>query len=86
MSEMSKSQLKRRIMELSFAKLECQLFLDTHPECRNALDHFYRYSDELDELTEMYDAEHGPLTPSGIHGDRWSWVDTPWPWQNEKGE
>ena len=85
MSNANKDALLMKIQELSFARLECQLFLDTHPECMNALLHFKRYGTELDALTKEYEMKYGPLTPSAALGDRWSWIDTPWPWHIENG-
>ena len=85
MSNANKVALIRKIQDLSFARLEGQLFLDTHPECMNALEHFKMYGAELAALTAEYEMKYGPLTPSAVTGDRWSWVDTPWPWQIENG-
>ena len=85
MNHTERDTLKRKIQELSFARLECQLFLDTHPECMNALEHFKKYDTELATLTAEYESKYGPLTPAAVLGDRWSWVDTPWPWQIENG-
>ena len=86
MSNLSRDALLRKIQELSFVKVECELFLDTHPECKMALDHYRKAIEELDTYMEEYQMKYGPILATASHGDRWSWVETPWPWQLEKGE
>ena len=84
---MTKDALLRKIQELSFAKVECELFLDTHPDCRQALDYYHRLIDELGAYVMEYENAYGPLTAAASIGDKWTWVDGPWPWQlSEKGE
>ena len=78
---MTENELLKRIQELSFAKLETQLYLDVYPENSAAQRHFHELCDKLDSLVDQYQGEHGPLLPDGSRTDRWSWVDTPWPWQ-----
>lgn len=80
---MSKQELMSKIRSLSFAKCETELFLDTHPDCREALDYFRDLCYRLKMATEEYEESYGPLTSSASSGERWSWVDTPWPWQIE---
>ena len=80
---MSKQELMNKIRSLSFAKCETELFLDTHPDCREALDYFHDVAERLKMATEEYEEQYGPLTSAGSSRERWSWVDTPWPWQIE---
>ena len=80
---MNKAELLRRIQELSFACVESELFLDTHPDCMAALDFFKKTKAELEMATEEYENKYGPLTAKGVMGGKWSWIDGPWPWQVE---
>ena len=74
--------LDEQIRALGFVKAELELYLDTHPNCRIALDYYYRTVEELKRLTEMYQNTVGPLTAMGnVSTERWQWVDGPWPWQ-----
>lgn len=84
MSEMTRDMLLRKIQELSFTIVELGLFLDTHPECKMALDAYKERKRELDEYTERYELNYGPLVATSTNGDRWTWIDTPWPWQIEE--
>jgi spore coat protein JB len=80
-------ELLRKIQELSFVKTEIELFLDTHPNSRVALDSYKEVIVALRDLVTRYQAEYGPITAEGgAMGDRWSWVDKPWPWQHEDRE
>lgn len=74
--------LPEQIRALCFVKTELELYLDTHPTCRTALDYYHRTIDELNRLTEQYQATSGLLTASGnTDPDAWRWIEGPWPWQ-----
>ncbi len=73
----------QKIRELSFAKTETELFLDTAPDNKTALDYFHKILDELIAATEEYEANYGPITTAGVSRGRWNWIDGPWPWQRE---
>jgi spore coat protein JB len=77
---MSKDELMRRIQELSFAKVETELFLDTHPECKLALDFYRKTTDELDMAMTEYQNKYGPIVADASMGDHWTWIEGSWPW------
>lgn len=83
---MNKDALLDRIHALSFAMTEAQLFLDTHPECRDALIYFKDLRAQLDAAMTEYQNTHGPLLADMTVGDKWSWIDGPWPWQHNGKE
>ena len=75
--------LAEKIQALTFVKEELELYLDTHPTCRTALDYYQQTLMELERLTEQHENEVGPLTASGVRStDEWTWIGGPWPWQN----
>ena len=79
----SKDELYRKIQELSFVKNEIELFLDTHPDSKVAMDYYKETISALDNYMNAYHAQYGPiLAAAGVMNDRWAWVDKPWPWQN----
>lgn len=80
---MNKAELFKKIMQLSFVKTELELFLDTHPGCRAALDNYYRVVDEYNLLVEEYEGKYGPLTAAANQGEKWNWIKGPWPWNIE---
>jgi spore coat protein JB len=73
--------LLERIQKLSFVKCELELYLDTHPTCRAALDYYRKTIEQLEAATTEYHNLVGPIVASGVmNGERWTWVDEPWPW------
>ena len=74
--------LADQIRALGFVKAEIELYLDTHPDCKIALDYYHRTVTELKRLVEEYENTVGPLSAMGVVStDKWTWVNTPWPWQ-----
>ncbi len=79
-----KATLMKRINMLSFAVDEAVLFLDTHPEDREALRFYHEMNAQRQKAVAEYTAEYGPLTAGSVtNAERWTWVDSPWPWQKE---
>lgn len=79
-----RNELLQWINVVSFAVNDAQLFLDTHPDCEEALAYFYEYSRLRNEALEEYAKYYGPLTVDTTQescADRWSWINEPWPWQ-----
>ena len=75
--------MMKRIQELSFAKLETELYLDMYPECRSALNYHQKLRDQLEVLVTEFENKYGPITTDGVVGDGWNWVKTIWPWQTD---
>ena len=82
MNKRNTSATERRLMELSFAKTEAELFLDTHPDCKRALDYYHRILEELMAARLAYRSEVGPIVAEDSSLERWDWVDSPWPWHS----
>ena len=84
---MDKCALRRRISAVDFALWELQLFLDTHPQCTEALQKREQLMAERHQLISQYEAHFGPLvlTSRDVQGDCWSWTNDPWPWDLEGG-
>ena len=80
----SREKLTMKIQEYSFAVLELNLFLNSHPHNKQALMHRKKYLEELRRLTEAYETSYGPLTAySTVPCDEWTWVNEPWPWETD---
>ena len=76
-----RTELMKKIQALSFAKTETELYLNAHPEAMSALSYYKELIARLDTLIEEYEAKYGPITARGASEDKWTWVDSPWPWQ-----
>ena len=72
---------KTELQVLGFAIHELALYLDTHPEDKEALE-LYRdyqkiYHKGMIEYNDHCPLKHGMPT----QGDRYRWLDDPWPWE-----
>lgn len=73
-----------RIGAVSFAMDDLRLFLDTHPNCREALSLFTEYMNLRQELVAQYTREYGPIDAYSVDTDKgWTWIDEPMPWKTE---
>ena len=66
-----KERLLRKIQACSFALVEANLYLDSHPTCRDGLAYFARHNEK-----------YGPLTITQNNSSKkWEWVTSPFPWE-----
>lgn len=82
--ELSADELLKKIQALAFAKVETELYLNSHPECASALEYYKELCEEYDSLVSLYENTVAPLTHEGAARGTWKWIDSPWPWQNDK--
>lgn len=72
------------INEVSFAVDETLLYLDTHPDCEEALRYFHRYNQLRNRALAKYEQEYGPLVIASANDScsrSWEWMSQPWPWE-----
>lgn len=82
----SRKEMLDWINVISFAVDDVKLFLDSHPDCQEALDYFQDMKAQRVQALKEYAKYYGPLTidttdPSCMREQRWMWTDEPWPWQ-----
>jgi len=79
----AKRRLMRQIKETDFVLKDLNLYLDTHPGCKEALEMYNNYEKKSRQLTCEYEKNFGPLTPSTLNNtEAWLWTKGPWPWEN----
>lgn len=78
---MNKDKLLKRVSTFGFAMHEYRLFLDTHPNDKEAMELFNNAEKKYAAAKEEYEKQFGPLTLNGLNSD--DWLKDPWPWQNE---
>ena len=67
---------------LDFAAFDLQLFLDTHPNDKDALDIRNYYLGQIEACRKEYVRAHGPLTIADAEQDgHHNWLNDPWPWE-----
>ena len=83
-----REMLLKKINEVSFAVDDILLFLDTHPDCQEALD-FYRQNVAIrKEALSEYARLYGPLTIDTADDScsrSWEWIQQPFPWGKKRG-
>ena len=82
----SAKEALRRIQELTFAAYDLQLYLDTHPYDKEALELFTQISATADSAMMDYQNKYGPLRAGSTKGSvpfRWVADDYDWPWAKE---
>ncbi len=70
-----------QIMALGFALQELGLYLDTHPDDREALTLRNNFVRMLQDATAAYEKTNGPITQNTVMTDKYSWIQNPWPWE-----
>lgn len=65
MAQLNRSEIILKIQELSFACVDLNLYLDTHPDDANAVNMYNSFSKQLNEAIRNYECKYGPLTNFG---------------------
>jgi len=83
MRNLEKKNLLYYINVVSFSALEARLYLDTHPEDKDALEYFSHFNEARKQAVKEYAARFGPLAADQIRDetDSWKWAMQPWPWE-----
>ena len=82
---MNQQNLKCYIDFVSFAALDCAMFLDTHPKNAEGLEYFEYYTNARKQAVKEYSSRFSPLTLDTVHKvtDFWAWANEPWHWEME---
>lgn len=80
-----KDRLLYQVMAYSFAINDLNLYLDLHPDNKEMLDLFKKYVKEEKELCNEYVRKYGPLEVSEVMGQKFDWINSPWPWETRGG-
>lgn len=73
---------KTELQALGFAVNELALYLDTHPEDKEALELYRQYQNLYATLSEEFARKYGPMNhamPSDQ--ETYTWINDPWPWE-----
>ena len=73
--------LLKEIMAYRFAVLEFNLYLNTHPKDKGALEQYNNYVKQLRDHCFKYQKNYGPLTATFPSEFPWEYYQTAWPWQ-----
>ena len=80
-----KEKLLYQVMAYSFAINDLNLYLDLHPDNKEVFRLFKKYVQEEKELSQEYVKKYGPLEVTEVLGNKYDWLNSPWPWDNRGG-
>ena len=85
MDNMSREKLLLVIQKANFAMYDVKLYLDTHPNCQEALDYYRNAKRIKKKAWKEYTETFGPLSAEDVvDQDYWNWASNPWPWEGCK--
>lgn len=70
-----------KLMEIDFALIEFNLYLDTHPFDRRALIQYNNYLAMRPPILQKLNEIYGPITNMQRTRYPWAWLNQPWPWR-----
>lgn len=73
------------LMQYSFAINDMNLYLDVHPEDKEALSALKKLIKEEENAKREYINNYGPLNVCDTDGNEFNWIDSPWSWENSGG-
>jgi spore coat protein JB len=74
-----------KVMEYAFAVTDLNLYLDLHPEDKEAYALFQQYIDEGKRAAREFTSVYGPIVMTDAGYKNYEWDNNPWPWDNEGG-
>lgn len=81
---MNRQEMLRKLTAMDFYTVDLQLYLNTHPNDKEALSKFNAVANEANKLRQEYEAMYGPLCSyRSVSKYPWQWIDNPWPWQTK---
>ena len=85
MKKESRQELMLRIQELSFACVDLNLYLDNHPEDKNAINTYNKLVTQFVQARCAYESKYGPLllSSNALNTYPWAWNNSPWPWESK---
>ena len=69
------------LQTMGFVIQELALYLDTHRDDKEALEVFRAFQKLYVKGREKYEKECGPLNHMSVAGEKYRWLDDPWPWE-----
>jgi hypothetical protein len=77
-----KDEMLVNIGEYSFMMHDINLYLDVHPNDKEALNRFSDYRNKVNDLITKYERKYGPLLVTSSDDNKsFNWV-SKWPWVN----
>ena len=80
----NKEQMLKDISIVDFVLVDLMLYLDTHPNDRNAMEYFNHYNRIKNRMAREFSMKYYPLTMDMAESNKeWRWGMAPLPWEGE---
>lgn len=76
-----KKEMLQDIMMLDFAISDVTLFLDTHPNDKEAFKYYKEALERYQKACDMYTKKYGSLNNRTEDGNNYNYINGPWPWE-----
>lgn len=74
--------LLTRLQKIDFSLVDVALYLDTHPECNEALSLYNKLLSERESIRKTLSHKcKRPMSAFENSGESWDWISSPWPWE-----
>jgi len=78
---MSRDEMLRKLSALDFYIIDLHLYLNTHPDDKEAIMKYNAVVKEAQTLRQEFQEQYGMLTAGSVTKYPWQWIENPWPWQ-----
>lgn len=79
---MNRDEMLKALTAMDFYAVDMALYLNTHPDDREALARYNTVVNEANALRRDYEAQFGPMySYRSTSASPWQWKNDPWPWQ-----
>ena len=86
LDNLSREQLFMWVNQLSFCADDMMLYLDTHPDDKDALEYYNQCREVLKMAKIGYESKYGAFTLCNVSKlSEWNWNEGPYPWDNSEG-
>ena len=79
---MNRKQMLEWVQMLCFCVTDMQLYLDTHPDDKEAFAYFKEAVEMYEKAKRKFEEQYGPLTATAsAKCEQYAWADMPLPWE-----
>ncbi|SHJ92283.1 spore coat protein JB [Clostridium cavendishii DSM 21758] len=84
LEKMDKMELLKQISISQFMRIDLALYLNTHPNDKEAIKKYNNYAMLCKGLKETFEMNYGMSTQNDLSSSScWEWINEPWPWEEE---
>lgn len=83
-TETMREEMLNTLRKYAFVVYDLNLYLDTHPYDKKALEMFREFAMKAKQARKEYVESFGPLSADESNNtEMFEWIESPWPWENK---